>query len=70
MTVLLGLLAALFYGTSDFAGGLAARRRSAVTVLLYSYPVGAVLMTAMLVAFPGTLTARVVLFGILGGRPA
>jgi drug/metabolite transporter (DMT)-like permease len=67
VTVVLGLLAALFYGIGDFAGGLASRRHSAVTILLYSYPVGAVLMAAMLPFFPGTLTTRVVVFGILGG---
>jgi drug/metabolite transporter (DMT)-like permease len=67
VTVVLGLLAALFYGIGDFAGGLASRTYNSVTILLYSYPVGAVLMTAMLPFFPGTLTARVVLFGVLGG---
>ena len=67
MTVVLGLLAAAFYGVGDFAGGFASRRHSAVTVLLYSYPVGAVLMTAMLPFFPGSLTGRVLLFGVLGG---
>jgi drug/metabolite transporter (DMT)-like permease len=67
VTVVLGLLAALFYGIGDFAGGLSSRKHSAVTILLYSYPVGAVLMTAMLPFFPGTLTARAVIFGILGG---
>jgi drug/metabolite transporter (DMT)-like permease len=71
VTVLLGLLAAICYGVGDFAGGIAARLRarpsSAVTVLLHSYPVGAVLMTVLLPAFPGTLTSRVVLFGALGG---
>jgi drug/metabolite transporter (DMT)-like permease len=67
VTVVLGLFAALFYGIGDFAGGFAARRHSAVTVLLYSYPVGVVLMAAMLPFFPGTLTTRVVVFGVLGG---
>ncbi|MGH8860271.1 MAG: EamA family transporter [Jatrophihabitantaceae bacterium] len=67
MTVVLGLLAAVLYGIADFAGGFASRAHSAVTVLLYSYPVGAVLMAVMLPFFPGTLTARVVLFGTLGG---
>jgi drug/metabolite transporter (DMT)-like permease len=67
VTVILGLLAALFYGIGDFAGGLASRRYSAVTILLYSYPVGAVLMAAMLPFFPGTLTLRVLVFGTLGG---
>lgn len=67
MTVVLGLLAALFYGVGDFAGGFASRRHSAVTVLLYSYPIGAVLMAIMLPFFPGSLTGRVVVFGVLGG---
>lgn len=67
MTVLLGLVAAVCYGLSDFAGGLASRRHSAVTVLLYSYPFGAVLVTAMLPLFGGDLTARAALFGLAGG---
>ncbi len=67
MTVVLGLLAAVLYGIGDFAGGMAARAHSAVTILLYSYPVGVVLMALMVPFFPGELTARVVLFGTLGG---
>jgi drug/metabolite transporter (DMT)-like permease len=65
--VLLGLAAAIAYGIGDFVGGFTSRRFGAVTVLLYSYPVGAVLMLAMLPLFPGTLTARTVLFGVAGG---
>lgn len=67
MTVLLAALAAVCYGTSDFLGGLASRRQAAVTVLLFSYPVGALLMTLLLPVFPGRLTAHAVLFGIGGG---
>lgn len=67
MTVVLGLAAAIFYGVGDFVGGLASRRHTAVTVLLHSYPVGAVLMTAMLPLFPGTLTDRTLGFGVAGG---
>jgi uncharacterized membrane protein len=67
VTVVLGLLAALSYGAADFAGAIAARRQSAVTILMYSYPVGAVLMTALQPLFPGHLTAHVLLFGALGG---
>ncbi len=67
MTVVLGLLAALFYGVGDFAGGIASRRDGAVTVLLWSYPVGAVLMSAMLPFFTGSLDPRVAVFGVLGG---
>jgi drug/metabolite transporter (DMT)-like permease len=67
VTVLLGLLAAAFYGVGDFVGGLSSRRRSAVNVLLFSYPVGAILMLLMLPAFPGHLNTRVALFGVAGG---
>lgn len=67
MIVVLGLLAAVFYGFGDFAGGIASRRDGAVTVLLSSYPVGAVLMLAMLPAFPGHLDGRSAVFGVAGG---
>jgi drug/metabolite transporter (DMT)-like permease len=61
------LLAAVLYGVGDFAGAFASRQINVVTVLLYSYPVGALLMVAMLPFFPGHLTAHVALFGVLGG---
>jgi uncharacterized membrane protein len=67
VTVLLGLLAAVSYGVGDFAGGVASRRRGAMTILVYTYPVGAVLMTILLPLFAGDASARVVLFGSLGG---
>ena len=67
MTVVLGLLAALLYGIGDFVGGVGSRRLTVFTLLLWSYPVGAVLMAAMLPFFPGTVDTRVVVFGILGG---
>ena len=67
MTVLLSLAAALMYGVSDFAGGYGSRRLGPSTLLLWSYPTGAVLMTALLFAFPGHLDVRVLLLGIGGG---
>jgi drug/metabolite transporter (DMT)-like permease len=67
LVVALGLAAAALYGVGDFAGGIASRRHTAVTVLLISYPVGAVLMTALLPLFPGHLGERTALFGTLGG---
>jgi drug/metabolite transporter (DMT)-like permease len=67
MTVVLGLAAAIAYGLGDFVGAFASRRHSAVTVLLHSYPVGAVLMLLMLPAFPGSVDGRVIGFGIAGG---
>lgn len=67
MVVLLGLLAATAYGFGDFAGGSASRRYSAITVMLYAYPVGAVLMATLVPFFPGDVTPRTVIFGMLGG---
>ncbi|HEY8301816.1 MAG TPA: DMT family transporter [Jatrophihabitans sp.] len=67
MTVVLGLLAAGLYGLGDFSGGYASRFHNSVTVLLYAYPVGAVLMALMMPLFPGTLDWHVVTFGVFGG---
>ena len=67
MIVVLGLAAAVLYGIGDFAGGITSRRHGAVTVLLYSYPVGALLMAAMLPFFGGHLDTRSFSFGLLGG---
>jgi drug/metabolite transporter (DMT)-like permease len=67
VVVLLGLAAAIAYGIGDFVGAFASRRHTAVTVLLHSYPVGAVLMLVMLPFFPGTVTVRTVVFGVAGG---
>jgi len=65
VAVVLALLAAVSYGVSDFVGGLASRRRSALAILLYSYPVGAVLMAALVPLTSGTLTTRAVVFGVV-----
>lgn len=67
MSVVLALFAALAYGISDFVGGLASRRAKAVTVLLYSYPVGALLMILLLPAFPGPVSQATLAWGLAGG---
>jgi drug/metabolite transporter (DMT)-like permease len=67
VTVVLGLAAALLYGVGDFAGGIASRRHTAITVLLFSYPVGAVLMTVMLPLFGGHLDPHAAVYGVAGG---
>jgi drug/metabolite transporter (DMT)-like permease len=67
VVVVLGLLAAIAYGLGDFAGGFASRKHSAVTVLLWAYPIGAVLMALLLPVFGGTPDGRTFLFGALGG---
>ena len=67
MSALLALFAALAYGVSDFVGGLASRRVRAVTVLLYSYPVGALLMAALLPLFPGSVSPATLAWSLAGG---
>jgi drug/metabolite transporter (DMT)-like permease len=67
VVVVFALLAAVVYGFGDFVGGFASRRRSAVTILLYAYPVGAALMLALLPFFLGPLDVRTALLGVSGG---
>lgn len=67
MSVVLALFAALAYGISDFVGGLASRRAKAVTVLMYSYPVGALLMILLLPVFPGPISQSTLIWGLAGG---
>lgn len=57
MASLLALLSSLSWGTSDFLGGLAARRVGAIRVLSVSYPAGAALITVLAwLVIPGRLT--------------
>ena len=67
MLVGLAMLAAVGYGVSDFAGGLASRRVCPITALLYSHPVGAVLVAALLPLFPGSFDAASIVFAVLAG---
>ena len=67
MLVGLALLAAVGYGVSDFTGALASRRVRPLTALLYSHPIGAVLVAALLPLFPGSFDAGSVVLAILAG---
>lgn len=67
MTVVLGLLAALCVGTSDFLGGLASRRAESVVVTWSSNLVGFGLALALAAVIGGDLTARDAGWGALGG---
>ncbi|WP_426571601.1 EamA family transporter [Aquihabitans sp. McL0605] len=44
MAIVLGLLVALFYGSGDFLGGLAAKRTAAITVVIGSFGLSTVLV--------------------------
>jgi drug/metabolite transporter (DMT)-like permease len=67
VSVLLALAGALAYGISDFVGGLASRRESVLRVLLLSYPVGVLLMAALLPMVPGHLDAATVAWSVAAG---
>ena len=67
MSVLLALAGALTYGISDFVGGLASRREPALRVLLLSYPVGVLLMAALLPAVPGRVDTGTVAWSAAAG---
>jgi drug/metabolite transporter (DMT)-like permease len=67
VSVVLALLAALVYGVSDFFGGLASRGAKALTVLIYNYPFGAVIMVALLPFFPGHVSGRTLAWSCAGG---
>ena len=67
MTVLLGLLAALSVGTSDFLGGLSSRRAEPVVVTASSTLVGFGMAFVMALVVVGEVTAVDLAWGALGG---
>jgi uncharacterized membrane protein len=68
MAVLLGLLAAITYGSADFLGGLATKRNPAIRVALISQLFGFVLYLIALPLLPeGRFTGEAWLWGGLAG---
>lgn len=68
MAAFLALLSSLAWGTSDFMGGLAARRVGAIRVLAVSYPAGAVLITFLaVVVVPGRWSWDIVAISVIAG---
>ena len=61
------MLSAFGYGVSDFVGGLASRRVAALRVVLVSYPVALVLLTALALGFGGHVSSGAVVWGALCG---
>lgn len=55
------------YGVSDFVGGIASRRVAALRVVLVSYPIGVVLLTAVAVIVGGEVSADAIVWGGLSG---
>jgi drug/metabolite transporter (DMT)-like permease len=65
--VILALVSAAAYGTSDFFGGIASRRVAALRVVLVSYPISAVIIAAAAVIVGGDFSWRSMLFGAASG---
>jgi drug/metabolite transporter (DMT)-like permease len=65
--IVFGLLAAAFYGSADFCGGLATRRTSIFSVAVISQGVGFALLLAILPLFPGHATPAAYGWGLLSG---
>jgi drug/metabolite transporter (DMT)-like permease len=67
MPILLGALASILIGCSDFLGRYGTRRSNAVTATSGAMLGGAVVATAALLVIPGALTGRDVLLGATSG---
>jgi drug/metabolite transporter (DMT)-like permease len=67
MAVAIALVAAIVYGSSDFLGGLASRRTSTISVVIWSQAVGLVLLAGVLPLFGGHALPADVVWGALCG---
>ena len=67
LTVAIGLVSALVYGTADFFGGLAARRIGAVLATAVAAATGLLVVLALLPFVGGTWSTEAVLLGALSG---
>lgn len=68
MGALLGLLAAICYGGSDFAGGVGGRRASSSAVAIMAQPFGLLAgVLAVLLTQPPSPTAAVIGWGVVSG---
>ncbi|MGK8500873.1 EamA family transporter [Nocardia asiatica] len=65
--VLLALAAAVGYGVSDFYGGVASRRVTALRVVIYSYPFSVLLVLAVLPFVSGSPDAASLMWGAAAG---
>jgi drug/metabolite transporter (DMT)-like permease len=67
MVVLLGLAAAMLYGTGDFLGGLATRRAPVLTVLMLAQTAGVIVALPVALMSPGTARLAGLAWGISAG---
>jgi drug/metabolite transporter (DMT)-like permease len=67
MVMLLGLAAAVLYGTGDFLGGLATRKVPVLTVLLLAQSAGVIVALPAAAIWPGPATLAGLAWGITAG---
>jgi uncharacterized membrane protein len=67
MVVLLGLAAAVLYGSGDFLGGMATRRAHVLTVLILAQTAGAIVALAAAAASPGPGGLACLAWGVSAG---
>ncbi|GAB48023.1 DMT family transporter [Mobilicoccus pelagius] len=66
-SLLLALCSALAFGTSDFLGGVAARREQVLRILVVSYPVSGLLMMLVALVAGGHATPAALAWGAAAG---
>ena len=67
MVILLGLAAALLYGSGDFLGGMAARRTHVLTVLMLAETAGVIAALAAAAISPGPVHPAGLAWGVSAG---
>ena len=67
MVILLGLAAAVLYGSGDFLGGMATRRAHVLTVLTLVETAGVIVALAMAAMWPGPASVAGLAWGISAG---
>src|SRR4051812_50090313 len=67
MAILLGLLAALSWGTGDFAGGMATRRAAETAVVLGTETIGLILLLVIAPLVSGSPTGADLVLGSAAG---
>lgn len=67
MNILLALLSATAYGVSDFVGGIASRKHPALQVVLWAFPISAVVFLVVSWFVGGEWDSHAMLFGAVSG---
>ena len=67
MNLILALVSATAYGVSDFVGGIAARKHPALQVVLWAFPISAMVLLAVSWLIGGSWDSRALVYGAASG---